>query len=138
MFHSTQKRTAPASDEPTKRVNLGLVTPCLGLSDQTWIRKRARHPMLNCITLSPSVYHSGPPRHVICQELFGDTSESELTVEQQERLENEIKGRSKWRIERQGIIKAIFSTSCTLMVPRTFRYGKLVELCVSCDMLRSD
>lgn len=139
FFDQSKKRPAAAiEDDPKKRTNLGHEIPCLGINDQTWPRPRAIHAIIDCITCSPSILHGGPSRHVLCQNLFGSSAEDSLTCEQIKTLDSEMKERATWRIERQGTTKSIFSTGCMLMIPRTFRYGKPVVVCKSCDQLRSD
>lgn len=140
LFDTSKKQTAPQTNTENKRLNLGRETPCLGISDQTWKRPRAKtsHPILNRIISSPSILHGAPPRHNVCNDLFGSASEVSLLPNQKAELEAELKARATWRIERQGTIKAIFSTSCQLVIPQTYKYGELVVLCESCNKVRSD
>lgn len=139
MFFEQQGKKRPSASEEQgqkKKTSSDQSTPCAGISDETWTRPESVHWIEDCITQSPSIYHGAPPRHQLCQELFG-MKESELDTEQKDKLAKTIKARSTWRIERSGHIKAIFSTSCKLQIPRSFVFGKLVVVCENCEALRS-
>ncbi|KAI7944157.1 hypothetical protein MJO28_011685 [Puccinia striiformis f. sp. tritici] len=129
-------RLAPTP--PPKKKTIQIL--CSGLNDKTWPRDRVQAPkfsILQCIKGSPSTHHGAPPRHLVCQELFGTTKESELTQEEFQELLQTLELKSRWIIRRHEATAGIFSSKCERLVdvpPST--ESKVV--CSQCLLLKDD
>lgn len=88
----------------------------MGLNDQSWPRTKATYRIIDCIIGSPSRYHGGPRRDVMCKKLFQGRGESLLNDEEKEKLTQARQSGATWRIERDTAIKTIFSVKCLQMI----------------------
>ena len=104
------KRTLPASQKEAPPIKKRMIA-CAGLNDKTWVRPWAQLTIQNCIKHSPSPYHSEPPCHKVCQELFGTPKESKLDQLQFEKLIKSLESRLTWFIKLHDMSSGIFLTN---------------------------
>ena len=94
-----------------------LQTRCVGLNDDSWPRAKATYRIQDCIKNSPSRYHGGPRRDILCKSMFQGRSENTLDPEEKVRLTQAPHSLATWCIKRDTAIKSIFSVKCLQLIP---------------------
>lgn len=106
------------------------------MNDDTWERPKADFLVIDCILGSPSEYHGGRPRWVVCEELFDTRDESKLSTKEVARLQSVLQAEATWRIDRIGELKTIHSTKCLQFVPTSNE--RHATVCDPCWELRKN
>lgn len=132
------KRKPEDEPKPEEREVKRMVwnTRCVGLNDESWPRPKATYRIIDCIIGSPSRYHGGPRRDILCRQLFKGRSEDLLSDEEKNQLTQARQSRATWRIERDTAIKSIYSVKCLQMIHRVA--GGEHAICSECLSLKAD
>lgn len=133
------KRPAPEindiSPEEHEAKRRAWQTPCCGLNDETWLRPKAKYPIINCIIGSTTIFHGAPQRDLLAISIF-KVPESKSTAEQKAKLTQERHAQATWRIDRHAEVKSIFSTKCLGVILKKAGVDSLV--CTECLAIQND